>query len=44
MDPLGMLSHILELDHFALVVHEQIQCEWGWGRGGGSGALPGAGQ
>ncbi|XP_053773413.1 cystathionine beta-synthase isoform X2 [Desmodus rotundus] len=25
MDPLGMLSHILELDHFALVVHEQIQ-------------------
>ncbi|XP_039713710.1 cystathionine beta-synthase isoform X2 [Pteropus medius] len=24
-DPLGRLSHILELDHFALVVHEQIQ-------------------
>ncbi|XDA71545.1 hypothetical protein R6Z07M_001875 [Ovis aries] len=24
-DPLGKLSHILELDHFALVVHEQIQ-------------------
>lgn len=29
MDSLGRLSHILELDHFALVVHEQIQCEWG---------------
>lgn len=27
-DPLGKLSHILEMDHFALVVHEQIQCEW----------------
>uniref|UniRef100_A0A8C5XTI8 Cystathionine beta-synthase n=1 Tax=Microcebus murinus TaxID=30608 RepID=A0A8C5XTI8_MICMU len=27
-DTLGSLSHILELDHFALVVHEQIQCEW----------------
>uniref|UniRef100_A0A452VP07 Cystathionine beta-synthase n=1 Tax=Ursus maritimus TaxID=29073 RepID=A0A452VP07_URSMA len=26
-DPLGKLSHILEMDHFALVVHEQIQCE-----------------
>uniref|UniRef100_A0A8C0L688 Cystathionine beta-synthase n=1 Tax=Canis lupus dingo TaxID=286419 RepID=A0A8C0L688_CANLU len=25
-DPLGKLSHILEMDHFALVVHEQIQC------------------
>ncbi|KAM9252885.1 cystathionine beta-synthase-like [Dugong dugon] len=25
MDPLGQLSHILEMDHFALVVHEQIQ-------------------
>lgn len=25
MDPLGKLSHILEMDHFALVVHEQIQ-------------------
>uniref|UniRef100_A0A452VP81 Cystathionine beta-synthase n=1 Tax=Ursus maritimus TaxID=29073 RepID=A0A452VP81_URSMA len=24
-DPLGKLSHILEMDHFALVVHEQIQ-------------------
>ncbi|XP_036207328.1 cystathionine beta-synthase isoform X1 [Myotis myotis] len=24
-DPLGMLSRILEMDHFALVVHEQIQ-------------------
>lgn len=24
-DTLGMLSHILEMDHFALVVHEQIQ-------------------
>ncbi|XP_054569541.1 cystathionine beta-synthase isoform X2 [Eptesicus fuscus] len=24
-DPLGMLSRILETDHFALVVHEQIQ-------------------
>uniref|UniRef100_A0A5F8GAN1 Cystathionine beta-synthase n=1 Tax=Monodelphis domestica TaxID=13616 RepID=A0A5F8GAN1_MONDO len=24
-DTLGMLSHILETDHFALVVHEQIQ-------------------
>ncbi|XP_005885791.1 PREDICTED: cystathionine beta-synthase isoform X3 [Myotis brandtii] len=24
-DPLGMLSRILEIDHFALVVHEQIQ-------------------
>ncbi|XP_037686931.1 cystathionine beta-synthase isoform X2 [Choloepus didactylus] len=24
-EPLGMLSHILEMDHFALVVHEQIQ-------------------
>ncbi|XP_076975122.1 cystathionine beta-synthase [Tamandua tetradactyla] len=24
-DPLGRLSHILETDHFALVVHEQIQ-------------------
>ncbi|XP_044892479.1 cystathionine beta-synthase isoform X2 [Felis catus] len=24
-DPLGKLSHILETDHFALVVHEQIQ-------------------
>ncbi|KAM9695773.1 cystathionine beta-synthase [Trichechus inunguis] len=24
-DPLGQLSHILEMDHFALVVHEQIQ-------------------
>lgn len=30
-DPLGMLSRILEMDHFALVVHEQIQCKWGWG-------------
>jgi hypothetical protein len=27
-DTLGTLSHILEMDHFALVVHEQIQCEW----------------
>uniref|UniRef100_A0A452VNT4 Cystathionine beta-synthase n=1 Tax=Ursus maritimus TaxID=29073 RepID=A0A452VNT4_URSMA len=27
-DPLGKLSHILEMDHFALVVHEQIQCEF----------------
>lgn len=26
-----MLSRILETDHFALVVHEQIQCKWGWG-------------
>lgn len=34
MDSLGRLSHILELDHFALVVHEQIQCEWA-GRVGG---------
>ncbi|XP_036898947.1 cystathionine beta-synthase-like protein isoform X2 [Sturnira hondurensis] len=25
MDPLGTLSRILEMDHFALVVHEQIQ-------------------
>ncbi|ERE86836.1 cystathionine beta-synthase-like isoform 1 [Cricetulus griseus] len=24
-DTLGMLSHILEMDHFALVIHEQIQ-------------------
>ncbi|XP_077611496.1 cystathionine beta-synthase [Crocuta crocuta] len=24
-DPLGKLSHILEVDHFALVVHEQVQ-------------------
>lgn len=24
-DTLGTLSHILEMDHFALVVHEQIQ-------------------
>lgn len=28
-DTLGRLSHILEMDHFALVLHEQIQCEWG---------------
>lgn len=27
-DTLGTLSHILEIDHFALVIHEQIQCEW----------------
>ncbi|KAM9253011.1 cystathionine beta-synthase-like [Dugong dugon] len=27
MDPLGQLSHILEMDHFALVVHEQIQSQ-----------------
>ncbi|OWK05800.1 CBS [Cervus elaphus hippelaphus] len=26
-DPLGKLSHILEMDHFALVVHEQIQSQ-----------------
>ncbi|XP_001375658.3 cystathionine beta-synthase isoform X1 [Monodelphis domestica] len=26
-DTLGMLSHILETDHFALVVHEQIQSQ-----------------
>ena len=39
-DPLGKLSHILEMDHFALVVHEQIQCKWG-GRGRGRG--PGLG-
>uniref|UniRef100_G3T4N4 Cystathionine beta-synthase n=1 Tax=Loxodonta africana TaxID=9785 RepID=G3T4N4_LOXAF len=26
-DPLGQLSHILEMDHFALVVHEQIQSQ-----------------
>ncbi|NWW85320.1 CBS synthase, partial [Rhynochetos jubatus] len=24
-DNLGKLSHILEIDHFALVVHEQVQ-------------------
>ncbi|KAG8539453.1 hypothetical protein GDO81_020898 [Engystomops pustulosus] len=27
MDNLGKLSRILETDHFALVVHEQIQCK-----------------
>uniref|UniRef100_A0A3P8R575 Cystathionine beta-synthase n=1 Tax=Astatotilapia calliptera TaxID=8154 RepID=A0A3P8R575_ASTCA len=27
-DNLGKLSSILEIDHFALVVHEQIQCEY----------------
>ncbi|MBN3318456.1 CBS synthase, partial [Atractosteus spatula] len=27
-DNLGKLSRILEIDHFALVVHEQIQCKW----------------
>uniref|UniRef100_A0AAY5KHP0 Cystathionine beta-synthase n=1 Tax=Esox lucius TaxID=8010 RepID=A0AAY5KHP0_ESOLU len=27
-DNLGKLSRILETDHFALVVHEQIQCEF----------------
>ncbi|XP_036898942.1 cystathionine beta-synthase-like protein isoform X1 [Sturnira hondurensis] len=27
MDPLGTLSRILEMDHFALVVHEQIQSQ-----------------
>uniref|UniRef100_A0A8C0Z6S7 Cystathionine beta-synthase n=1 Tax=Canis lupus familiaris TaxID=9615 RepID=A0A8C0Z6S7_CANLF len=39
-DPLGKLSHILEMDHFALVVHEQIQCEWGlpWAGQGAGGA------
>lgn len=29
-DNLGKLSRILEIDHFALVVHEQIQCEFPW--------------
>uniref|UniRef100_A0A667WS46 Cystathionine beta-synthase n=1 Tax=Myripristis murdjan TaxID=586833 RepID=A0A667WS46_9TELE len=29
-DNLGKLSRILETDHFALVVHEQIQCEQDW--------------
>lgn len=28
-DSLGKLSRILETDHFALVVHEQIQCTYG---------------
>uniref|UniRef100_A0A3Q2YNI9 Cystathionine beta-synthase n=1 Tax=Hippocampus comes TaxID=109280 RepID=A0A3Q2YNI9_HIPCM len=27
LDNLGKLSRILEIDHFALVVHEQIQCK-----------------
>lgn len=27
-DSLGKLSRILETDHFALVVHEQIQCKF----------------
>ncbi|XP_029416633.1 cystathionine beta-synthase isoform X2 [Nannospalax galili] len=32
-DTLGMLSHILEMDHFALVVHEQIQSrDQAWSR------------
>lgn len=44
-DTLGMLSHILEMDHFALVVHEQIQCEWrphfwGWVLVGGKDVKP----
>lgn len=42
MDSLGRLSHILELDHFALVVHEQIQCEWAGRVGGRGGALRGS--
>lgn len=28
IDNLGKLSRILETDHFALVVHEQIQCKF----------------
>lgn len=27
-DNLGKLSRILETDHFALAVHEQIQCKY----------------
>lgn len=27
-DNLGKLSQILEIDHFALVVHKQIQCKY----------------
>lgn len=30
-DTLGKLSRILETDHFALVVHEQIQCKYSMG-------------
>ncbi|XP_015448603.1 cystathionine beta-synthase isoform X1 [Pteropus alecto] len=43
-DPLGRLSHILELDHFALVVHEQIQSRDQALAGGGGPADHGHGE